>query len=61
MGIAVFPTGWIYPGSFDKLGDGYIVSKFDQCSANEREGETPQAHEIMCRHVAAKHTTTDNH
>ena len=22
MGIAVFPIGWIYPGSFEKLGDG---------------------------------------
>ena len=24
MGIAVFSTGWIYLGSFEKLGDGYI-------------------------------------
>ena len=22
MGIAVFPIGWIYPGSFEKLDDG---------------------------------------
>ena len=37
MGIAVFPIGWIYPGSFEKLEDGQIASTFDQRSANERK------------------------
>ena len=43
MGIAVFPTGWIYSLPFEKLGDSQIASTFDQCSTNEREG---QAREI---------------
>ena len=38
MRIAVFPSGWIFSGPFEKLTDGYIVSTFDQRSANEREG-----------------------
>ena len=51
MGIADFPTGWIYPESFEKLRDWGTVktaSTFNQRSANERKGETPQACEIMC-------------
>ena len=54
MRIAVFPVGWIYSGRFEKLGDGYNASTFDQRSANEREGEIPQAREIKFRHVSNK-------
>ena len=56
MGIVVFPIGWIYSGPFEKLGDGQIASTFDQHSANEREGDLPQACVITCRRTA-----TDNH
>ena len=54
MGITVFPIGRIYLGSFEKLRDRQIASTFDQGSANEREGEIPQAREITCRHVSSK-------
>ena len=43
MRIAVFAVGWIYSEPFEKLGDGYNTSTFDQRSANVKiEEEIPQ-------------------
>ena len=58
MGIAVFPIGWTYSASFEKLGDGQIMSTFSQHSANEREGEIPQARKITCRQQNTVQLTT---
>ena len=54
MGISVFLIGWILLLQLENSSDGQIASMFDKRSANEKEGDLPQARAITCRHVSSK-------